>query len=120
MYKGCLADGRVAAVKKILKHLEKKNEDRIGDFLSELGIIAHISHPNVSTLIGFSIDHGSHLVLEFAPHGSLTNVLHGTLSFYTFLVIQMFNFLVCLYIINIFSLTKHLTMKNIEETNGKD
>ncbi|KAM7515795.1 hypothetical protein LguiA_005378 [Lonicera macranthoides] len=78
VYKGHLSDGRVVAVKKLLKHLEKKNEDRVGDFLSELGIIAHINHPNVSSLIGFSIDRGSYLVLEFARHGSLTNVLHGS------------------------------------------
>lgn len=87
VYKGRL-DGRVVAVKKILKHLEKQNEDRVGDFLSELGIIAHTNHPNVSSLIGFSIDRGSHLVLEFARHGSLTNVLHGTL--YPFLASYVF------------------------------
>ncbi|KAK4490403.1 hypothetical protein RD792_001080 [Penstemon davidsonii] len=77
VYKGCLSDGQVIAVKKITK--EKKNdEERVGDFLSELGIIAHIDHPNAAKLIGFSADNGLHLVLQFSPHGSLATVLHGS------------------------------------------
>ncbi|KAL3583451.1 hypothetical protein D5086_014512 [Populus alba] len=74
VYKGCLSDGQVVAVKKLMK-TEKQEEDRVGDFLSELGIIAHINHPNAARLLGFSIDSGLHLVLEFLPHGSLAN--HG-------------------------------------------
>ncbi|KAJ6739918.1 hypothetical protein OIU79_000131 [Salix purpurea] len=76
VYKGCLSDGQVVAVKKLMK-TEKQEEDRVGDFLSELGIIAHINHPNAARLLGFSIDCGLHLVLEFLPHGSLASVLHG-------------------------------------------
>ncbi|XP_011021858.1 PREDICTED: receptor-like cytosolic serine/threonine-protein kinase RBK1 isoform X2 [Populus euphratica] len=76
VYKGCLSDGQVVAVKKLMK-TEKQEEDRVGDFLSELGIIAHINHPNAARLLGFSIDSGLHLVLEFLPHGSLASVLHG-------------------------------------------
>lgn len=37
-------------------------------FLSELGIIAHINHPNAAKLHGFGVDGGLHLVLEFSPH----------------------------------------------------
>ncbi|KAL0381690.1 UNVERIFIED_CONTAM: Receptor-like cytosolic serine/threonine-protein kinase RBK1 [Sesamum angustifolium] len=77
VYKGFLPDGHVVAVKKITK-AEKKNEDRVGDFLAELGIIAHIDHPNTAKLIGFSSDGGLHLVLQFSPHGSLGTVLHGS------------------------------------------
>ncbi|XP_011097466.1 receptor-like cytosolic serine/threonine-protein kinase RBK1 [Sesamum indicum] len=77
VYKGFLPDGHVVAVKKITKE-EKKNEDRVGDFLTELGIIAHIDHPNTAKLIGFSSDGGLHLVLQFSPHGSLGTVLHGS------------------------------------------
>ncbi|KAJ6678768.1 hypothetical protein OIU85_009253 [Salix viminalis] len=79
VYKGCLSDGQVVAVKKLMK-TEKQEEDRVGDFLSELGIIAHINHPNAARLLGFSIDCGLHLVLEFLPHGSLASVLHGGVS----------------------------------------
>ncbi|KAL3613588.1 hypothetical protein CASFOL_042622 [Castilleja foliolosa] len=75
VYRGLLPDGQIVAVKKITKQ-QKNDEDRVGDFLSELGIIAHIDHPNTAKLIGFSADNGLHLVLQFAPHGSLANVLH--------------------------------------------
>ncbi|KAK3021314.1 hypothetical protein RJ639_045822 [Escallonia herrerae] len=57
VYKGCLSNGQIVAVKKITKK-EKNDEDRVGDFLSELGIIAHINHPNAAKLIGFSSDGG--------------------------------------------------------------
>ncbi|KAK3022747.1 hypothetical protein RJ639_045612, partial [Escallonia herrerae] len=78
VYKGCLSNGQIVAVKKITKK-EKNDEDRVGDFLSELGIIAHINHPNAAKLIGFSSDGGClHLVLQFAPHGSLLTLLHGS------------------------------------------
>ncbi|XP_052188499.1 receptor-like cytosolic serine/threonine-protein kinase RBK1 [Diospyros lotus] len=76
VYKGCFPDGQIVAVKRVTKK-EKKDEDRVGDFLSELGIIAHINHPNAAKLIGFSSDGGFHLVLQFSPHGSLASVLHG-------------------------------------------
>ncbi|XP_038998443.1 receptor-like cytosolic serine/threonine-protein kinase RBK1 [Hibiscus syriacus] len=77
VYKGQLSDGRIVAVKKLVKN-EKEAEDRANDFLSELGIIAHIDHPNAARLIGFSIDGGLHLVLQFSPHGSLSSVLFGS------------------------------------------
>lgn len=78
VYKGQLPDGQVVAVKKLTKTEKEEGSDRISDFLSELGIIAHINHPNAAKLLGFSIDGGLHLVLEFLPHGSLASVLHGT------------------------------------------
>lgn len=76
VYKGHLQDGQVVAVKKITKK-EKNDEDRVGDFLSELGIIAHINNTNAAKLIGFSVDSGLHLVLQYLHHGSLASVLHG-------------------------------------------
>lgn len=91
MYKGCLSDGQVVAVKKIIK--EKKNdEDKVGDFLSELGIIAHIDHPNAAKLIGFSADGGLFLVLQFSSHGSLATVLHGDVIYLHCPYIQSLNF----------------------------
>ncbi|OMO56289.1 hypothetical protein CCACVL1_26651 [Corchorus capsularis] len=77
VYRGQLSDGQVVAVKKLMKN-EKEVEDRASDFLSELGIIAHINHPNAAHLIGFSIDGGMHLVLQFSPHGSLASLLFGS------------------------------------------
>lgn len=76
VYKGCLSDGKVVAVKKLMK--VKNEENRVSDFLSELGIIAHINHPNAARLIGFSIEGGLHLILQFSPHGSLASLLFGT------------------------------------------
>lgn len=76
VYKGRLPDGQIVAVKKIIKK-DKNDEDKVGEFLSELGIIAHINHPNTAKLIGFSVDGGLHLVLRFSPHGSLASLLHG-------------------------------------------
>ncbi|KAM7529363.1 hypothetical protein LguiB_032773 [Lonicera macranthoides] len=77
VYKGCLPDGQIVAVKKITK-TNKNDEDKVGDFLTELGIIAHINHPSCARLIGFSVENGLHLVLQFAPNGSLGSVLHGS------------------------------------------
>ncbi|KAF5960448.1 hypothetical protein HYC85_001657 [Camellia sinensis] len=77
VYKGCLPDGQVVAVKRITKNTEKKEEDRVSSYLTELGIIAHINHPNAAKLIGFSADGGLHLVVQFSPHGSLASLLHG-------------------------------------------
>ncbi|XP_009795660.1 receptor-like cytosolic serine/threonine-protein kinase RBK1 [Nicotiana tabacum] len=75
VYKGCLPDGQIVAVKKITKQ-EKNDEDKVDDFLSELGIIAHINHPNAAKLIGYGADGGLYLVLQFLPHGSISTLLH--------------------------------------------
>lgn len=77
VYKGCLSDGQVVAVKRLMKK-EKENEERTADFLSELGIIAHINHPNAARLLGFGIDGGLYLVLEFIPYGSFASALFGS------------------------------------------
>ncbi|RWW74184.1 hypothetical protein BHE74_00017896 [Ensete ventricosum] len=75
VYRGCLGDGQLVAVKRLIKR--ESEEERIGDFLSELGIIAHVNHPNAAQLLGFSVEGGLHLVLQFSPHGSLASLLHG-------------------------------------------
>ncbi|WMV23622.1 hypothetical protein MTR67_017007 [Solanum verrucosum] len=77
VYKGRLSDGQVVAVKKITKQ-EKNDEDKVDDFLSELGIIAHINHPNAAKLIGYSSDGGLYLVLQYLHHGSLGSLIHGS------------------------------------------
>ena len=88
VYKGHLSDGQIVAVKKLVQN-EKEEEDKASDFLSELGIIAHINHPNAAHLIGFSIDGGLHLVLQFSPHGSLTSLLFGNMSVSLLLFIRI-------------------------------
>ncbi|XLR21570.1 hypothetical protein S83_014291 [Arachis hypogaea] len=76
VYKGHLPDGKVIAVKRLMKNA-KDAGDRAGDFLTELGIIAHINHPNATRLVGFGIERGHYFVLEYAPHGSLSSLLFG-------------------------------------------
>ncbi|KAJ9696329.1 hypothetical protein PVL29_008519 [Vitis rotundifolia] len=56
---------------------KRKAEERTGNFLSELGIMAHVNHPNTAKLIGYGVEGGLHLVLELSPHGSLASFLHG-------------------------------------------
>lgn len=74
VYKGCLQDGQLVAVKRLVRG---KPEERTGNFLSELGIMAHVNHPNTAKLIGYGVEGGLHLVLELSPHGSLASLLHG-------------------------------------------
>ncbi|KAL8167643.1 hypothetical protein V2J09_009142 [Rumex salicifolius] len=78
VYKGSLGDGTIVAVKKLLSKEDQVEEDRIGCFLSELGIIAHVEHQNTAKLIGFSVENGLFLVLQYAPCGSLASHLHGS------------------------------------------
>ncbi|KAF8012223.1 hypothetical protein BT93_I0376 [Corymbia citriodora subsp. variegata] len=77
VYRGRLPDGQMVAVKRLGKK-EKEEVDRIGDFLSELGIVAHIDHPNTARLLGFGIEGGLYFVLRFSPNGSLASLLHGS------------------------------------------
>ncbi|XP_010519133.1 PREDICTED: receptor-like cytosolic serine/threonine-protein kinase RBK1 isoform X2 [Tarenaya hassleriana] len=74
VYKGTLPDGEIVAIKKLMGNA-KAEEERVSDFLSELGIIAHVNHPNAAHLRGFSSDRGLHFVLEYSPHGSLASLL---------------------------------------------
>nr|GLL41960.1 receptor-like cytosolic serine/threonine-protein kinase RBK2 [Ipomoea trifida] len=71
---GRLRDGKLVAVKRLTRGAP---EERIGDFLSELGIMAHLNHPNTTKLIGYGVEGGYYLVLELSPHGSLASMLHG-------------------------------------------
>ncbi|OVA01843.1 Protein kinase domain [Macleaya cordata] len=81
VYKGRLSDGQLVAVKRLTKKENKEGKEeeaRTGDFLTELGIIAHVNHPNAARLIGFGVEGGLHIVLQFSPHGSLASLLHGS------------------------------------------
>ncbi|XP_009762353.1 receptor-like cytosolic serine/threonine-protein kinase RBK2 [Nicotiana tabacum] len=72
VYKGCLKSGQFVAIKRLTKG---KQDERTGDFLSELGIMAHVNHPNTAKLIGYAVEGGFYLVLELSPNGSLANML---------------------------------------------
>lgn len=74
VYKGRLKDGSLIAVKRLTKGTP---EERTASFLSELGIIAHVDHPNTAKLIGCDVEGGMHLVFQLSPLGSLGSLLHG-------------------------------------------
>ncbi|XP_068662837.1 receptor-like cytosolic serine/threonine-protein kinase RBK2 [Aristolochia californica] len=75
VYKGQLPDGQYVAVKRLSRGTM---EERTSDFLSEIGIIVHINHPNAAKLIGFGVEGGMFLVLRLSPHGSLACLLTGS------------------------------------------
>ncbi|KAJ8527263.1 hypothetical protein K7X08_029740 [Anisodus acutangulus] len=72
VYKGCLRSGQFVAIKRLTKGPQ---DERTGDFLSELGIMAHVNHPNISKLIGYAVEGGFFVVLQLSPNGSLANML---------------------------------------------
>lgn len=65
-----------------IKRLTRGEENEtIGDFLSELGIMAHVNHPNTAKLVGYGVEGGMHLVLELSKKGCLASVLNGRNNF---------------------------------------
>ncbi|TYI55316.1 hypothetical protein E1A91_D11G133200v1 [Gossypium mustelinum] len=75
VYKGSLQNGQLVAIKRLTKGTP---DDIIGDFLAELGVMAHVNHPNTAKLIGYGIEGGMHLVLDLSPNGSLASLLYGS------------------------------------------
>ncbi|KAL8159562.1 hypothetical protein V2J09_001099 [Rumex salicifolius] len=75
VYKGCLPDGQLVAVKRLLRG---NQEEQNSNFLSELGIIVHLDHPNTAKLVGYGIEGGVHLVLQLSTLGSLGSLLRGS------------------------------------------
>ncbi|XP_017438111.1 receptor-like cytosolic serine/threonine-protein kinase RBK2 [Vigna angularis] len=75
VYKGCLQDGQLVAVKKLNKGT---TEEKTAGFLSELGVIAHVDHPNTAKLVGCCVEGEMHLVFELSTLGSLGSLLHGS------------------------------------------
>lgn len=74
VYRGCLPDGQLVAVKRLNKG---DTEEQILSFLSEIGILAHINHPNTAKMIGYGVDGGSFLILQLSSLGSLSSRLHS-------------------------------------------
>ncbi|XP_010423838.1 PREDICTED: receptor-like cytosolic serine/threonine-protein kinase RBK2 [Camelina sativa] len=74
VYQGILPEGKLIAVKRLTKGTP---EEQTAEFLSELGIIAHVDHPNTAKFIGCCIEGGMHLVFRLSPLGSLGSLLHG-------------------------------------------
>ncbi|KAL1210210.1 Receptor-like cytosolic serine/threonine-protein kinase RBK2 [Cardamine amara subsp. amara] len=75
VYKGMLPNGQMVAIKRLMRG---NSEEIIVDFLSEMGIMAHVNHPNIAKLLGYGVEGGMHLVLELSPHGSLASMLYSS------------------------------------------
>ncbi|KAA8527517.1 hypothetical protein F0562_034768 [Nyssa sinensis] len=74
VYKGHLQDGQLVAIKRLIRGTP---EEMTADFLSELGILVHVNHPNIANVIGYGVEGGMNLVLHLSPHGSLASLLTG-------------------------------------------
>lgn len=74
VYKGVLKDGEEIAVKKLTKAATDERKEK--DFLTEIGTIGHVCHPNVSSLLGCCIDNGLYLIFQFSSRGSVASLLH--------------------------------------------
>lgn len=74
VYRGHLEDGELVAIKRLNRGT---TEEMTADYLSELGILVHVNHPNIAHVIGYGVEGGMHLVLPLSPHGSLASLLNG-------------------------------------------
>ncbi|KAI4329745.1 hypothetical protein MLD38_028093 [Melastoma candidum] len=75
VYRGCLRNGKLVAVKRLTRGTP---DEKIADFLAEVGIMAHAAHRNTAKLVGYGVEGGMHLVLELSPNGSLASWLYGS------------------------------------------
>ena len=75
VYKGVLKDGEEIAVKRLTKASTDERKEK--DFLTEIGTIGHVCHPNALPLLGCCIDNGLYLIFQFSSRGSVASLLHG-------------------------------------------
>ncbi|KAK8602003.1 hypothetical protein V6N13_058331 [Hibiscus sabdariffa] len=78
VYRGDLSDGRAIAVKMLAK--DNKDANKEEEFLTELGIIGHVFHPNTAKLVGCCVENGLYLIFNFSEKGTLASALHGKTS----------------------------------------
>ncbi|XP_075492395.1 putative receptor-like serine/threonine-protein kinase At5g57670 [Primulina tabacum] len=74
VYRGVLEDGEAIAVKRLSKTSNDERKEK--EFLSEIGTLGHVSHPNVTSLLGCCLDNGLYLVFQFSSKGSVSSLLH--------------------------------------------
>uniref|UniRef100_A0A162A990 Protein kinase domain-containing protein n=1 Tax=Daucus carota subsp. sativus TaxID=79200 RepID=A0A162A990_DAUCS len=74
VYKGVLEDGQEIAVKRLTKVSNDERKEK--EFLTEIGTLGHVNHPNVLSLLGCCIDNGLYLVFQFSSRGSVASLIH--------------------------------------------
>ncbi|KAK4257694.1 hypothetical protein QN277_007251 [Acacia crassicarpa] len=74
VYKGTLKDGYEIAVKRLTRTSSDERKEK--EFLTEIGTIGHVNHPNVLPLLGCCIEKGLYLVFELSSKGSVASLLH--------------------------------------------
>ncbi|KAL0341623.1 UNVERIFIED_CONTAM: Pto-interacting protein 1 [Sesamum calycinum] len=73
VYHGVLESGQAAAIKK-LDYCNQPDQE----FLEMVSLKSSIKHENLVQLLGYGVDGGLHaLAYEYAPNGSLHDILHG-------------------------------------------
>lgn len=75
VYRGILEDGQAIAVKMLTKTSNDERKEK--EFLTEIGTLGHVCHPNVTALLGCCIDNGLYLIFQFSSKGSVASLLHG-------------------------------------------
>ncbi|KAL8149472.1 putative receptor-like serine/threonine-protein kinase At5g57670 [Apium graveolens] len=74
VYRGVLDNGQEIAVKRLTKVSNDERKEK--EFLTEIGTLGHVNHPNVLSLLGCCIDNGLYLVFQFSSRGSVASLLH--------------------------------------------
>ncbi|KAK4485574.1 hypothetical protein RD792_008217 [Penstemon davidsonii] len=74
VYKGILENGQTIAVKRLTKSTNDERKEK--EFLTEIGTLGHVSHPNVTSLLGCCIDSGLYLIFQFSSKGTVASLLH--------------------------------------------
>ncbi|KAL3508226.1 hypothetical protein ACH5RR_033608 [Cinchona calisaya] len=73
VYHGVLKNGQAAAIKKLDSSKQPDQE-----FLAQVSMVSRLKHENFVGLLGYSVDGGLRvLAYEYAPNGSLHDILHG-------------------------------------------
>uniref|UniRef100_A0A1J3HJJ8 Wall-associated receptor kinase-like 22 n=1 Tax=Noccaea caerulescens TaxID=107243 RepID=A0A1J3HJJ8_NOCCA len=80
VYKGMLVDGRIVAVKRSVV----LDEDKVEEFINEVGVLSQINHRNIVKLMGCCLEtEVPILVYEHIPNGDLFKRLHDDSDDYT-------------------------------------